>query len=94
LQLEVLKGLKAKGKPLAIGMEMFEGFSQKALDAWSAGKVPTYAFTKVTRVPSLLLRSFVIKERVIFLQFVEPALLFQKKLHSTLWGQYQTGTLF
>ena len=47
LQLEVLKGLKAKGKSLAIGMEMFEGSSQKALDAWSAGKVPTYAFVKV-----------------------------------------------
>ena len=47
LQLEVLKGLKAKGKSLAIGMEMFEESSQKALDAWSAGKVPTYAFVKV-----------------------------------------------
>jgi uncharacterized iron-regulated protein len=47
LQLEVLKGLKAKGKSLAIGMEMFEGSSQKALDAWSAGKVPTHAFVKV-----------------------------------------------
>jgi uncharacterized iron-regulated protein len=47
LQLEVLKGLKEKGKSLAIGMEMFEVFSQKALDAWSAGKIPTYAFIKV-----------------------------------------------
>jgi uncharacterized iron-regulated protein len=47
VQLEVLKGLKAQGKSLAIGMEMFEGFSQKALDAWSAGKVPTNAFIKV-----------------------------------------------
>jgi uncharacterized iron-regulated protein len=47
LQLEVLKGLKARGKSLAIGMEMFEGSSQMALDAWSAGKVPTYAFVKV-----------------------------------------------
>jgi uncharacterized iron-regulated protein len=47
LQLEVLKGLKANGKSLAIGMEMFEGSSQKALDAWSAGKAPTYAFVKV-----------------------------------------------
>ncbi|MBK5274888.1 MAG: ChaN family lipoprotein [Desulfuromonadales bacterium] len=47
LQLEVLKGLKAKGKTLAIGMEMFEGSSQKALDAWIAGKAPTDAFVKV-----------------------------------------------
>jgi len=47
LQLDVLKGLKAKGKSLAIGMEMFEESSQKALDAWSAGKVPTFAFVKV-----------------------------------------------
>jgi uncharacterized iron-regulated protein len=47
LQLEVLKGLKSKGKTLAIGMEMFEDSSQKALDAWSAGKVPTYALVKV-----------------------------------------------
>ncbi len=47
VQLEVLKGLKAKGKHLAIGMEMFEDFSQAALDAWSAGKVPTHAFVKV-----------------------------------------------
>ena len=47
LQLEVLKGLKAHGKSLAIGMEMFEDFSQKALDAWSAGKVQSYAFVTV-----------------------------------------------
>lgn len=47
LQLEVLKGLNAKGKSLAIGMEMFEGSSQKALDAWIAGKAPTYALVKV-----------------------------------------------
>src|ERR1035437_3938532 len=46
LQLEVLKGLKEKGKSLAIGMEMFEGSSQKMLDAWSAGKVPTNFFVK------------------------------------------------
>lgn len=47
LQLEVLKGLKEKGKSLAIGMEMFEGSGQKTLDAWSAGKVPTNSFVKV-----------------------------------------------
>lgn len=47
LQLEVLKELKARGKPLAIGMEMFENTSQPALDAWSAGKVLEYAFRKI-----------------------------------------------
>jgi len=47
LQLEVLKGLTAKGKSLAIGMEMFTVSSQNALDAWSAGKVSAYAFVKL-----------------------------------------------
>lgn len=47
LQLEILKSLKAEGKSLAIGMEMFEQSSQRALDAWSAGKVPEYAMKKV-----------------------------------------------
>lgn len=47
LQLEVLKGLKAQGKKLAIAMEMFEETAQPALDAWSAGKVPERAFVKV-----------------------------------------------
>jgi uncharacterized iron-regulated protein len=47
LQLEVIKGLQAKGRPLAIGMEMFEGPSQKALDAWSSGKAPEQALRKV-----------------------------------------------
>ena len=47
LQLDILKALKAEGKPLAIGMEMFEDSSQRALDAWSAGKVPENAFRKV-----------------------------------------------
>ncbi|MBU5613605.1 ChaN family lipoprotein [Geomonas azotofigens] len=47
LQLRVLEALKAQGKDLAIGMEMFEKVSQPALDAWSAGKVPEAAFRKV-----------------------------------------------
>jgi uncharacterized iron-regulated protein len=37
LQLEIIKGLQAKGRPLAIGMEMFEAPSQQALDAWISG---------------------------------------------------------
>lgn len=47
LQLDILKALKAKGKALAIGMEMFDETTQPALDAWSAGKVPESAFRKV-----------------------------------------------
>jgi len=47
LQLQVLESLQARGKQLAIGMEMFEKVSQPALDAWSAGKVPEHAFRKV-----------------------------------------------
>ena len=47
LQLDILKALKAAGKKLAIGMEMFERTSQPALDAWSDGKMPESAFRKV-----------------------------------------------
>ncbi|HBA86718.1 MAG TPA: hypothetical protein DCZ75_01685 [Geobacter sp.] len=47
LQLDILKAIKAEGKPVAIGMEMFEESSQRAIDAWTAGKVPEEAFRKV-----------------------------------------------
>ena len=47
LQLDILKALHREGKSLAIGMEMFENTSQKALDAWSAGRVPEYAIRRV-----------------------------------------------
>jgi uncharacterized iron-regulated protein len=47
LQLEIIKSLQDGGKPFAIGMEMFEESSQKALDAWTSGKVPEPAFKKV-----------------------------------------------
>ena len=47
VQLAVLQGLKAKGKTLAIGMEMFEAASQPALDDWSAGRITTNAFIEV-----------------------------------------------
>ncbi len=49
LQLEVIKGLQAKGHSVAIGMEMFEESSQKTLDGWSGGTVTTNEFTKVYR---------------------------------------------
>jgi len=47
LQLAVIKGLHAKGRPVAIGMEMFEAASQRDLDDWSAGKVSEDDFRKV-----------------------------------------------
>ena len=47
LQLQIISKLKEEATPFAIGMEMFETTSQKALDAWSAGKVPEAAFKKV-----------------------------------------------
>jgi uncharacterized iron-regulated protein len=47
LQLEVIKGLHKKGKPLAIGVEMFEIDSQPALDDWIAGKTPEDKFVRI-----------------------------------------------
>lgn len=47
LQLEVIKGLQKTGKPLAIGVEMFQIDSQPALDAWIAGKITEDAFVRV-----------------------------------------------
>jgi len=47
LQLEIIKGLQAKGRPLAIGMEMFEGPSQKVLDAWISGTATEQTLWKV-----------------------------------------------
>jgi len=47
LQLEIIKGLQAKGRPLAIGMEMFEGPSQPVLDAWISGLASEHALWKV-----------------------------------------------
>lgn len=47
VQLDVIKGLRARGKTVAIGMEMFEESSQKTLDGWSAGKVTTNDFVRV-----------------------------------------------
>jgi len=47
LQLEIIQRLQQGAKPFAIGMEMFEAPSQRALDAWSGGKVPEEAFKKV-----------------------------------------------
>lgn len=50
LQLDIIKELRGQGKSVAIGMEMFEDSSQKALDAWSAGRVPEFAIRAVYEV--------------------------------------------
>lgn len=47
LQLEVLKGLKAKGKIIAIAMEMFEDTSQRAVHNWVAGEISREDFIRV-----------------------------------------------
>jgi uncharacterized iron-regulated protein len=47
LQLEVLKGLKAKGKLIAIGMEMFEDTSQRAVHNWVAGNISRDDFIRI-----------------------------------------------
>ena len=47
LQLDVIKGLQQTGKPLAIGIEMFEIQNQAALDAWIARKTPEAEFVRI-----------------------------------------------
>lgn len=46
LQLAVIAGLQRSGRPLAIGLEMFEIGQQAALDAWVAGLTPEDAFIR------------------------------------------------
>ncbi|WP_236021828.1 ChaN family lipoprotein [Geomesophilobacter sediminis] len=47
LQLEVIRDLKEKKKPIAIGLEMFQTASQKQLDEWVAGKMTEEEFLRV-----------------------------------------------
>jgi uncharacterized iron-regulated protein len=47
LQLDIIKGLQAKGIPLALGMEMFETPSQQTLDAWISGMATEEVLRKV-----------------------------------------------
>jgi len=47
LQLEVIALMQQQGRPLAIGLEMFEIQHQGALDAWVAGRLPEGAFIPV-----------------------------------------------
>ena len=46
IQLKVLQYLVAKGKKVAIGMEMFEGSQQPILDRWSQGVLTEEEFLK------------------------------------------------
>lgn len=50
LQLDVITRLHQQGRPLAIGLEMFETPHQGALDAWVAGRLPERAFIPVYQV--------------------------------------------
>jgi uncharacterized iron-regulated protein len=44
LQLQVIKDLHGQGKPLAIGLEMFDLEKQPILDEWVQGRVPLLEF--------------------------------------------------
>jgi len=47
LQLRLIELMQQQGRPLAIGLEMFEIQHQGALDAWVAGRLPEGAFIPV-----------------------------------------------
>jgi uncharacterized iron-regulated protein len=47
VQLEVIEALHADGEPLAIGLEMFQAESQRALDDWVSGKMSVKDFERV-----------------------------------------------
>ncbi|SNB46516.1 ChaN family lipoprotein [Geobacter sp. DSM 9736] len=49
LQLEVIKALRAAGKQVAIGIEMFSWPSQQALNAWVAREIDLLDFMQVYR---------------------------------------------
>ena len=48
MELEIIKGLKGKGKNLAIGMEMFQKPFQKVVDEYIEGKIDEREFLKGT----------------------------------------------
>ena len=49
MELEIIKGLARKGKPIAIGMEMFERPFQKALDEYIDGKINEKELLRLTQ---------------------------------------------
>jgi uncharacterized iron-regulated protein len=46
-ELDVIQALHAKGRPLAIGLEMFRKEDQDVLDAWVSGRMPEKDFVPV-----------------------------------------------
>ncbi|HZV81032.1 MAG TPA: ChaN family lipoprotein, partial [Geobacteraceae bacterium] len=48
-QLELIRGVHASGRPLAIGLEMFTVESQEKLDQWVSGKLSLEQFKEVYR---------------------------------------------
>ncbi len=46
-QLAVIRALHEAGAEVAVGMEMFRSDNQKALDEWTAGKMPEREFVRV-----------------------------------------------
>jgi len=49
LQLQVIRQLEALGKPLIVGLEMFDMESQPELDRWSRGELDFDEFTRLYR---------------------------------------------
>jgi uncharacterized iron-regulated protein len=46
IQLDVIRALSERGKPLSVGMEMFDHTYQHQLDRWSSGELQWEAFLK------------------------------------------------
>jgi uncharacterized iron-regulated protein len=47
MQLDVIRSLRAKKAPLAIGLEMFQSDYQKQLDEWTAGRITEEIFKSI-----------------------------------------------
>ncbi len=47
IQLDVIRALREKDSPLAIGLEMFKKENQKSLDAWISGEIPENSFIPI-----------------------------------------------
>ncbi|ADH84828.1 ChaN family lipoprotein [Desulfurivibrio alkaliphilus] len=47
MQLEIIRALQERGRPVAIGLEMFQAGYQDALDQWIAGEMPEDNFLPV-----------------------------------------------
>jgi uncharacterized iron-regulated protein len=47
MQLHVIRSLRAKKAPLAIGLEMFQSDNQKQLDEWTEGRITEQSFKSI-----------------------------------------------